>query len=206
MGLKGIGKFLIGGAIVLLVLGGIFVPKSCVSENPEEASHLLGASSRLFSADCLAGDNHAALVATGFGGRGSTQVAPKKKKKKPDPLSVPLSVDLPAGPALKLFSVKELTELAKVAGAEFRVEKVFDWKYDRYKLGFQTALAWVTAFSVAFITAVLRGGISQPWAIALIALISIGGPLCLSFPCLSRLQLVDREFVSALSILYKSEP
>ncbi len=98
---------------------------------------------------------------------------------------------------MRQLSIADLLDLARVPDAENRIVKVFDWYFERHKLVVQGVLAYLTALSVALLTAFIRGDLS--WQLILVlALVNLCGIGFLCGRSYLRLRSLHREFLVAL--------
>jgi len=87
-----------------------------------------------------------------------------------------------------------------VQGAEDRVEKAYDWYFERKKLVVQTVLAFLTAFVVALVAAVVRGDLTL-LAATLIALVGVLGTGVLGVQSYWELHALPEYYLEALDTL-----
>jgi hypothetical protein len=98
------------------------------------------------------------------------------------------------------LSIQDLASLAEGHDPEGRVEKIFDWSFERRKVVAQAALAFIASFLVALSITYLRNDIESQLFVP-IAFVSVGGVSALFFRAYWRLRSLKQEFLAALWII-----
>jgi len=99
--------------------------------------------------------------------------------------------------------IRTLNELSVLEEPESRVEKLFDWYFERHKLLIEVIAVSVGAFFAALIVAALKGDYAGKdwWWVAGIALIMALGTGYLMIRSYLIMKGMEDEFVAALKLL-----
>lgn len=91
--------------------------------------------------------------------------------------------------------------LAQLPEAESRIEKAFNWYFERHKTIVQGVLAYLGTFAVGLAASAYRDEIAL-WLAVPVALIGFGGPsFLLAARAYLRLRSVERKFLMAVLLL-----
>jgi hypothetical protein len=99
------------------------------------------------------------------------------------------------------FSLRDLFTLAQTSEGESRVEKAFDWYFERHKILFQGGFAYLGTFAVGLAASVYKDEIELWFAIP-VAVIGLGGPsLYFVARAYRRLRAAEHQYLVAVIIL-----
>jgi hypothetical protein len=100
------------------------------------------------------------------------------------------------------LSVQNLASLAEGHDPEGRVEKLFDWNFERRKVVAQAALATLAGFLVALSIPYFKNDITSQLFVPIV-IVSVGGVSILFFSAYWRLRWLKQELLAALWIIHE---
>jgi hypothetical protein len=98
------------------------------------------------------------------------------------------------------LSIQELENLAEGHDPEGRVEKLFDWSFERRKVVAQAALAFIASFLIAMSVPYFKNEFTSQVFVPIV-IVSVGGVSALFVHAYWRLRSLKQEYLAALWII-----